>query len=282
MYRAPRICSYLRLSVLAMAALAGPVPASGGLLPDHVRVDAIHADVAFPYVDGQWQPHVNTVNNPINYAPHAAVIVANETTIAVRPPNIEGVANFDFIGVAEGASIWHLQQNLIPGQVFLGGEVDWDLPRTTRMLPRTNEHWLAWDPDGPSGPTPTAHWVAIRLVDVRGPGDFSVWQWGAPEPRVWMATSDGIDAQDELHVLIRSHEHYNWAFTAAGHYEVDLVARTYNADGTLLASDITTFYFHAVPEPSACGMALLAAAATGGCAWRKRRGGRRVQEGGTR
>jgi surface-anchored protein len=98
--------------------------------------------------------------------------------------------------------------------------------------------------------------MQVRVLDVRGPGDFSVWQTGSfGDVRAFVASSDGLDEQDVFRATIGSHTHAHLGFTAPGRYEIDMQARTFDADNTELLSPVTTFTFEARPPacPHGCG-----------------------------
>ncbi len=235
------------------AALAGVLAfaagsASAQLQPDFTIIDNVHTDVAFPYIESVgWQPHIHTGTDTLytNYSPDRALLYVNRATKIARP---EGAA-FDFLGTPAGSPVWILPQSQIAGQLWLGFEADKGLDRAgQQMLARNDTNWLRWDPDGAGGSS-SSHWVEIALLATRGPGEFSLWTTGAfGGATVRMATVDGITDADEFHQLIRGHSHVNWGFTQPGRYELDLRARTFRADGTELASEVTTLYFEVLPD----------------------------------
>jgi surface-anchored protein len=98
-------------------------------------------------------------------------------------------------------------------------------------------------------------WVEVRMVDLRGPDDasFSVFDVGQSGVTALLTSSDGIVESDALYILEGSHQHFSFAFTKPGVYEVDLVAsgyRDHNGNGLYDAavdpyveSGIETVYF---------------------------------------
>jgi len=260
-------------SLVTVAALLSVTPSTrAALMPGYVEVDDIHADIALPYIatSGLWQPFVHTgvVNYAGNYAPNMALLMVNESTLTTRPAN--GVNNFDFIGVAAGEPIYLLSANPVPGQLYLGVEADYGLTSPERMLTSNATNYKSWDPDADvSGPTGTSRYVELSVKAVRGPGYFSVYDFslGFGGVRAQVASADGLDGKDEWHQIPRSHSHYNWAFTEPGYYEIDIQARTLlgpdSGSGTQVMSNVETFHFQVVPEPStalfgAIGVAALA------------------------
>ncbi len=111
----------------------------------------------------------------------------------------------------------------------------------------------------------------LRLIAAGGSGPaagghFSAW---IPGPDFYMATSDGINAADEIEVAVGGHDHYAFGFTKAGIYEL-----TFEVRGTIGGNPVTdtaTFHFEAVPEPASLALLGCAAALLAAAALRKRR-----------
>lgn len=222
-------------------------------------IDAIHADIAVPYVAAapgeapRWDLHVHTGSSSdfVNYLPHEALLLANDSTLVIMP---DVPVLFPIIGVVEGDPLYLLDQGQIPDQLYLGIEADYNFARTTSMQ---REDFLPWNPGGPSVPG-AYQYVDVALVAMRGPpgGVFASFFFG-DEPMVSVTTADGIDASDHWAQYVSSHAHYAWTFSQPGLYEIDIQARTFLADGSEWVSPVTTFYFAAgnaavapVPEPS--------------------------------
>jgi surface-anchored protein len=94
-------------------------------------------------------------------------------------------------------------------------------------------------------------WIRINLVDVQGPGYFSVWQVSDPlsrAPTVWMSTYDNPNP-NLFFTLPNGHFDYNWAFTQPGNYTVDFQATAYLPDGTAVSSDVTPYHFQVDAGP---------------------------------
>jgi surface-anchored protein len=86
-------------------------------------------------------------------------------------------------------------------------------------------------------------WIRLTIVDVRGPGYFSVWQTSdTGSPTVWVATA-GNPNPDLFFTIPGGHVDYNWAFTQPGDYEVDIRASAFLPDLTLVQSYVTTYHF---------------------------------------
>ncbi len=177
-----------------------------------------HVDIAVEYEDGELELGAH-VEDPIDQEFELDTVGFHGGLRAkqLRPDGPE----FDFIGVPEGQEIYILPQGLDAQNVFLGVGAEEVAPGIF------------------SGP------LSINLQSVDGPGEFSVWQNDAfGVPQLQMATSDGINSTDQILANVGSHDHYNWAFTAAGIYSVDVtVSGTLASDGSTVESEVQTIKF---------------------------------------
>lgn len=203
-------------------------------------LDHQHVDIGMAYEDDAWDLHVHDETNDTEYQPGEALLYAGGNTKANRPAS----SAFDFIGVGAGQPYWRLPTAHAPGVLFLGVGAE-------EVETGVFADWLVNDPRlNLNGP-----YIELRLIDVRGPGDFSVWSSTDDGPVVWMSTFDGgITSDDLLYQLAGGHSHFNYGFTAAGLYEVDLQATAYLGPGQTnpVTSDVATYHFgiETVPEPS--------------------------------
>ncbi|MDA7618489.1 choice-of-anchor M domain-containing protein, partial [Verrucomicrobia bacterium] len=95
--------------------------------------------------------------------------------------------------------------------------------------------------------------VDLQLVNVRGPGDVSLYavdEFGVPA--VYMNSADGIDTNDVFPVNVGGHSHQNWGFTAPGVYKVALQASGTLIDGAeAIQSQTVEFTFELLDVSSA-------------------------------
>ena len=67
-------------------------------------------------------------------------------------------------------------------------------------------------------------WVSFQVVQVNGPGEFSIWTSSDDGPILWVSTLDGLDETDRFLLLSGTHRHVNWGFSQPGLYEVIVTA----------------------------------------------------------
>jgi surface-anchored protein len=164
------------------------------------------------------------------YHPNKVLFYSNPHEERIMPDD----PNFAFIGANPGDTVWVLPQKFDPIGVSVGVSAE-------GIADGTFATYYEADPRVQG----TAPWVKLTLVDVRGPGEVSVWQTDAfGQPVVWMATSDGITDNDAVFVPTTLDADYNWAFTAPGIYEIDVIASAYlPGEDDPIYSDVVTYTF---------------------------------------
>jgi surface-anchored protein len=198
-----------RICFLAALAAGSLASATQILQYEHVDVDL--------FFDGAWRLGVKDADNFVWYPSDQAALLANFRCRTARAPG----AQWDFLGVPAGSTIWIMPQTPRQNQIYLGVSSE-DMPGGTFQGR-----------------------IRLELVAVRGPGFFSVWQNDAfGNPIVRMTSANGIDANDFLEIGEGGHAHYNWAMTAKGTYEVTLRASAI-LNGTRVFSPPTRYFFAA-------------------------------------
>ncbi len=224
------------------------------------KLDGLHVDLNISYVGGAGNPFIAVANlsepdNPADdlyYTPDEAYLYFNEACGQIMgQASID--AGFGFIGAEVGQKFWIVQQDVVPGQTWIypGLRVADDSEEDPQLVP--------WNPGAPAiGAGSTDKFVRLELVKVTGPtgGEFTLFNFGnagAP-PSVYMATSDGIDADDCIYLAAGWHHHCNWAFTQPGDYAVTFRMTTVvveKYDNWLWADGLTGIGFAESTTPAA-------------------------------
>jgi surface-anchored protein len=252
----------LGLFLLGLA-LAG-IPLAGTTNAE-VLLTSGHVDVAVNYDGRGWEFGVHDDESGNEYEPDEATLVVPYSGRIVRPSS----SAFDFLGVPVGGHIWVLPQNEDPDLLFLGIASE----ETNPAL------FSAWSPGDPRLPAGNFKWLRWNLVSASTPlgGHFSMFSVGSfGDPLLWMSTFDNPN-DNSFFQLVGSHSHVNWAFTAAGTYELTFQVTAMLADGSMTTSDEGTFRFRvmgpsaAVPEPSSVVLAVTGVGLIAGLRLRRRR-----------
>ncbi len=197
---------------------------SAGLITNHV-------DIRFDYAPEGWNAffqYGESVENPDVQADFGS------KSLPARdfPTNASGdrltqpaSATFAFTGAATGAPLWTFPQTS-RGYTWPG----FDNAQSPGFLSYLNTDTRV---------NATARWwkVALQSVEYSGQSTttphFSLWQSGAfGAATIWMATSNGIDAQDCYFTTEGSHSHMSWGFTALGIYRVTFRASAFLSAGS--------------------------------------------------
>jgi surface-anchored protein len=203
---------------------AAPVAATSGvhtvrfgveaLWPDSTALDGLHADLVVYYCGGIGEPQWRTDTPAMTYALREAHGYVNESCRETMTTSL--LAEFGFIGAAAGETFWYLNQSQIAGQLYLG----------LRATGAEQDRLVAWHPQDPDHHGDRLDtYLRVELVDVRGPpgGHFSLFQFGASGPIVYLASAPGGNGSAAyFYSSPGGHDHYNWAFTQPGLYEIDI------------------------------------------------------------
>jgi surface-anchored protein len=114
--------------------------------------------------------------------------------------------------------------------------------------------------------------ISLLSAGFDNPGNFALYRYSSggifSNP---INTVGGLNSNDFIEISPGSHEHWNWAFSAAGTYTFEFQASgTYDVEGvsTLASTAIETYTFNVIPEPT--GGALLLTAFSVGLSLRRR------------
>lgn len=199
-----------------------------------------HADYRTKFNDGEFA--YDWTGDSEVFRSDEVITYLDSTAIVTRP----AAATYDFTGVDAGAPLYLSNSSgSIASVPFLGFSGD-------SLVPDVFANYRPSDPRITS--STLQEYVKVEMVGMRSSsdGDFSVYSIVSSNPRIWMASSDGIDSTDNIW-LYRTHFHRNIAFSKPGTYEIDIVMSGYldgNANNALDASDtyvesgIFTMVFH--------------------------------------
>jgi len=101
--------------------------------------------------------------------------------------------------------------------------------------------------------------VSLISAAATNPGDFAMYRFSSGEvfsnP---INTKNGVSSSDFVAVSSNDggHDHWNWAFSSAGLYVLDFQASGM-LDGVLYLSEIETYTFNVIPEPSSGALLLI-------------------------
>jgi surface-anchored protein len=217
-----------------------------------------HADLGIGFKDGAFDIHIHSEGATIGgveyddeeFEPEDVIIFVSPATLESRSANFLPVLNFDPIGVGAGASFYKLPQT--------------NAEATSESVPFLGIATEEIEPGVFVGNT-----ITVSIDSVVGPGFFSIYQDVFPGPNFFAASSNGLP--DSFTFATGIHDHFNYAFTAPGIYEVTL-----RATGTLVGGGVvsgTGTYTFAVVVPEAGTNVLLGSAGlvlAAGLVWRRR------------
>ncbi len=187
------------------------------------RIDAVHTDVEIDY-DAGARLAVGVDLGASVGSPAASHFYGNTAT-RFTPATIP--ASFAFLGGTAGQTMWVLPQSQFAGRVYLGMD-------SQQITTADRDELATWNPGDPrNSANTTDKYIEVQLLAARGPAGSSVslYQTNAQgQPVVhWSSFDGGISEQDSILVRTVGHQHFNWAFTKSGLYELDVQLRTYTS-----------------------------------------------------
>ncbi|MBA4065782.1 MAG: hypothetical protein C0501_19105 [Isosphaera sp.] len=234
------------LAAVLLAAAAAPRAGAAMIVLGPGEVD-----IAITFEGGQLGLVLAVDDTGDEFDPADALLFVGPAARVTQPPG----AQFAFLGAGAGNPVWIVPQIEDPDILYLGIK-----------------------PEDEVGDNLVGN-VRIGFVAARGPGEFSVFQADAFGGITVFASTvlGGLTADDAFFLPVDSGDvHLNYAFTATGLYEVDIVLSgiLQGPEGTPVTSEVFTLTFGvettgvaAVPEPASCGLL----AVGGVLAWRRGR-----------
>jgi surface-anchored protein len=215
--------------LVAAGLLAVCLPSTGFAQVTAIDMTRINIDIAYDDQNG-WDLGAHDEFADVAYAADQVLFYVSEAERRTVPNN----PDFAFLGADPGTPVWVLPQVFDPARLSVGVSAE-------EIADGTFAAYYESDPRVQS----EAPWVKLTLKAVRGPGELSVWQNDAfGQPVLWMATSDGLTEDDAVFIFSGRDSDYNWAFTAPGIYEIDVVASGYLPNAVdPVCSDVVTYTF---------------------------------------
>lgn len=214
-----------------------------------------HGDIGVGYEDEgsgfelhpHWHLGPNAVvdTNPVGNAPDGEEFDAGDITAEVASSLLISMPNDAALiagtGVAAGGDLWRLPQSEIAGVPFLG---------------------IATEELGPADWTGDITFELGSVTSPTGSGNFSIWQTdGLGTPTFYFSTANEAgtaNGDNTVDLAPGAHAHYNYGFSEAGDWDVELIiSGTHVTDGLQTATE--TFSFNVVPEPTSALLGALGA-----------------------
>ncbi|MCG8556205.1 MAG: choice-of-anchor M domain-containing protein [Proteobacteria bacterium] len=179
-----------------------------------------------------YPPPANAGPEPVHEPADVCIIVPYSSYESVQAAGGRpGSDAFAPLGVAAAESFWLLEtRNLAAAQPFFGV--------STQGVAATGAVSGTLRLEVQAAPPANGHLSVFRIVGITP--TFAV-STSTPAQ-----TSSGKSA---LELPPATHEHYNWAFSHAGRYDVSIVAEAQTPDGLALRSEPAHFRFEVEPDP---------------------------------
>ena len=227
-------------TILTAAALAatGSLAASASA---QTVVSGGHWDVELAYEDGSWDPHFHLHDTETEIEFDEVEILGNfdsDTAFDTPTPRPAG-SQWDFTGAAAGEDLY----------IWTASDPQ---PELTFLGTAAEEVELGVFVDD------VVNMKFEGIVSGPAGGSFSKYGFnGSGGLEVHFASEGtGFTLDDQtLGINVTSHQHFNWAFTELGTYELAFSANgELVADGTTTSSDTFVVTFTVVPEPASLGL----------------------------
>ncbi len=166
--------------------------------------------------------------------PGDVTIVVPNSTLFSRPAG----AAWDLIGNSAGDDTWLLPES----------ETDADTLGSPFLGIGAEEVTLG---------TWVGNELTLTLINVSGPGHFSLYNVTLGTPTFEMSSFDGYGDSIVMDLDVHDHEHFNYGFSAAGVYDVTFEVSATNATSGLLETATDTFTFNVIPEPATLSLLAL-------------------------
>jgi hypothetical protein len=204
-------------------------------VPTVLTADNIDISVNYTPEAKDWELNLHSDAADTDYDPAKSLLYVGPDSRLVQTND----PRYSFTGAEPGQPLWVLSQtpDLTDPRLSLSFAND-GVPGGTFA-----RYFLA-DPRVNGAGT----FIKISLIDVRGPGQFSIWQTRAlGNPVVWMATAQ-TGVRDDAYWLEPSGDSgINVGFTATGLYQVDFRASAYlrldDSGKVLTRSEVVTYNF---------------------------------------
>ncbi|MDR0627378.1 MAG: choice-of-anchor M domain-containing protein [Bifidobacteriaceae bacterium] len=200
-------------------ATEGPAPAPA----TRTVIAGVHTDAISTFWEGGQLVLASKADTPELHTRYEAGSVwfhiSNGLRVAALPAGYEFVAG-------EGSTVWLAPQTYTAGETWPGFSTE-SVPLGTL--------------DGDA--------TALTLVDVDGPGDVELWQTGSfgSVTRLWSSDESAYKSFTRGNV----HMHANWAFTAAGIYNLTVKAEAAVGGNPVSDTAVYTFVVGDLPTPAA-------------------------------
>jgi hypothetical protein len=194
-----------------------------------------HVDIRVIYENQQLGFRIHDETHDADFEPNQALLHVKTEAGVPRPKG----SQWDFLGTDAGSTVYVLPQDrsFDPALLYLGTSGE-DIDEGT----------FATYFEADSRIQAEGEFIKISLVNVQGPGQYSLFQTDAAgQPtKLWMSTSAPPADGNAVFIVSSGDRHDNMAFTALGIYAVTFQASAYLGPGATnpVFSDEVTFYFY--------------------------------------